>query len=121
MGIHVIAEFLGVGLDKICRVGPLRRILERVVSESGLRVVRSAFHQFKPHGVSGFYLLRESHLSVHTWPEHGYVAVDIFSCGPEEPALKALQLLTEWLKPRSVRRKVIRRGPFEKDRGVRAP
>jgi S-adenosylmethionine decarboxylase proenzyme len=114
MGIHVIAEFFGVEEGKISRVNPLRGILERIVSESGLRPIHSAFHQFEPYGVSGFFLLRESHLSVHTWPEYRYVAVDIFSCGPEQPALKALNLLIERLNPKSVKKRIIRRDPFEK-------
>jgi S-adenosylmethionine decarboxylase len=121
MGIHVIAEFFGVELERISRVDPLRDVLERVVSESGLKAVHSAFHQFEPYGVSGFYLLRESHLSVHTWPEHGYVAIDIFSCGSEKPALRALELLIKWLEPRSVKKNIIRRDPFEKNRRVHPP
>ncbi len=113
MGIHVIAELFGVDPERISRVDPLRRVLERVVSRSGLRAVHSAYHQFEPHGVSGFYLLKESHLSVHTWPEHGYVAVDIFTCGREGAAIRALELLVSELRPKHVKRKIIRRDPFE--------
>ncbi|KUO42470.1 MAG: hypothetical protein APZ16_04035 [Candidatus Hadarchaeum yellowstonense] len=115
MGIHVIAEFFGVEAGRISRVDTVQEILERVVLESGLHPVDSAFHQFEPHGVSGFFLLRESHLSVHTWPEHRYVALDIFSCGSEEPAFKALDLLIKGLQPKSVKKHVIWRGPLEKD------
>lgn len=113
MGIHVIAELFGVDPERISRVDPLRRVLERVVSRSGLRVVHSAYHQFEPQGVSGFYRLRESHLSVHTWPEYGYVAVDIFTCGQEDAAIHALELLVSKLKPKQVKKKIIRRDPFE--------
>lgn len=118
MGIHVIAEFFGVEVEKISRVGPLREILEKVVSESGLKPIHSAFHQFEPYGVSGFFLLRESHLSVHTWPEYGYVAIDVFTCGSEKPAFRALGLLIKCLKPKSVEERVIRRDPFEKNRRI---
>ena len=113
MGIHVIAELFGVDPERISRVDPLRRVLEKVVSRSGLRVVHSAYHQFEPRGVSGFYLLRESHLSVQTWPEHEYVAVDIFTCGSGNAAIRALELLVMELRPRYLRRKIIRRDPFE--------
>jgi S-adenosylmethionine/arginine decarboxylase-like enzyme len=54
MGIHVIAEFLGVKVERIFRVDPLRDILERVVPKSGLKAIHSAFHQFEPHGTSCF-------------------------------------------------------------------
>jgi len=114
MGIHVIAEFLGVNSEKISRVESIQEILDRVVSKSGLSVISSSFHQFEPHGVSAVYLLSESHLSVHTWPEYGYVALDIFTCGADEPALKAFNLLVEEFRPEIVEKKIIRRSLYEK-------
>jgi len=117
MGIHIIAELWGVDSDKISRVEQLRAILDRVIAKSGLHVVSSNFHQFEPFGVSAVYLLRESHLSVHTWPEYSYIALDIFTCGSDEPALTAYQLLLEEFKPTSVEERVIRRVDFEEIRG----
>ncbi|MEM1559771.1 MAG: adenosylmethionine decarboxylase [Candidatus Bathyarchaeia archaeon] len=116
LGIHIIADFLGVDPRKIARVEDLRVILDKVVSESGLHVVSSIFHQFEPYGVSAAYILCESHLSVHTWPECGYVALNIFTCGSDECALKAFDLLVRELKPEFVEKKVIRREFYEKNR-----
>jgi S-adenosylmethionine decarboxylase len=116
LGIHIIADFLGVDPRKIARVEDLRVILDRVISKSGLHVVSSIFHQFEPHGVSAAYILSESHLSVHTWPECGYVALDIFTCGSDECALKAFDLLIDELKPATVEKKVLRREFYEKNR-----
>ncbi|MEM2341506.1 MAG: adenosylmethionine decarboxylase [Candidatus Bathyarchaeia archaeon] len=118
MGVHIIADFLGVDPGKIARVEDLRIILDRVVSKSGLHVVSSIFHQFKPHGVSVAYILSESHLSVHTWPEFGYVALDIFTCGADECAFKAFDLLIDELKPVTVEKKVLRREFYEKNRNT---
>ncbi|MEM2385520.1 MAG: adenosylmethionine decarboxylase [Candidatus Bathyarchaeia archaeon] len=112
MGIHIIAEFRGVDPRKLSRVEDLRPILDRVVASSGLHVISSSFHQFEPHGVSAIYLLSESHLSVHTWPEHCYMALDIFTCGDDGPALKAFELLVEEFRPKSVEKRVIRRDIF---------
>ncbi|MEM2609957.1 MAG: adenosylmethionine decarboxylase [Candidatus Bathyarchaeia archaeon] len=109
MGIHIIAEFRGVDPRKISRVEDLRVVLDRVVAKSGLHVVSSSFHQFEPHGVSAIYLLSESHLSVHTWPEYGYMALDIFTCGDDGPALRAFELLLEEFQPTRVEKHVIRR------------
>lgn len=109
MSVHLIIEFIGVEKAKISKVGPVRRILDRVVSKSGLKSISSAFYQFKPYGVSGVYLLRESHLSIHTWPEYGYVALDIFTCGDERVAMEAFKLLIEEFKPKKVKKKTIRR------------
>ncbi|MCW1307162.1 MAG: adenosylmethionine decarboxylase [Candidatus Nanoarchaeia archaeon] len=109
MSIHLIVEFMGVEAEKIARVRPLKRILDTVISKSGLKVVSSTFHQFKPYGVSAVYLLKESHLSVHTWPELGYMALDIFTCGDEKCAFKAYELLVREFKPKKIKKKVMRR------------
>ncbi|MBS7616215.1 adenosylmethionine decarboxylase [Candidatus Bathyarchaeota archaeon] len=113
MGIHIIAEFLGVSPEKIAKAENLREILDRVVAKSNLHVVSSSFHQFEPYGVSAVYLLSESHLSIHTWPEYSYVALDIFTCGEDGPAFKAFKLLVEELQPKTVKKKVIRREILE--------
>ncbi len=115
MGIHVIAEFLGVNPKKISRVEELREILDKVIAKSGLNCISSSFHQFEPYGVSAVYLLCESHLSVHTWPEHEYMALDIFTCGEEGSALKAFELMVEAFKPKIVEKQVIRRNLYEKN------
>lgn len=119
MGIHIIAEFLGVDPQKISRVDSIRPILDRVVAGSGLKIVSSSYHQFEPHGVSAVYLLRESHLSVHTWPEHSYIALDLFSCGDEGQAMNAYAMLKKAFRPKLVRRCVLRRDLYERVRGVR--
>ena len=116
LGVHIIADFLGVDPRKIARVEDLRVILDRVISKSGLHAISSIFHQFEPHGVSAAYILSESHLSVHTWPESGYVALDIFTCGSDECALNAFDLLVEELKPSAIEKKVLRREFYERSR-----
>jgi len=50
--------------------------------ESGATILGESFHQFSPQGVSGVIIIAESHLTVHTWPEHGYAGADIFTCAP---------------------------------------
>ena len=116
MGIHVIAEFLGVDPKKISRVKEAREILDKVISKSGLHVISSSFHQFKPYGLSAVYLLRESHLSIHTWPEYEYVALDVFTCGDEGDAIKAFNLLVEEFKPKIIEKQILRRNLYEKYR-----
>lgn len=117
MGIHIISEFQGLDPQKISRVEELRIVLDRVIVESGLHVVSSNFHQFEPQGVSAVYLLTESHLSVHTWPEYGYMALDIFTCGDDEPALKAFRLMLKEFQPKNFKKRVIRREVIGKSEG----
>jgi S-adenosylmethionine decarboxylase proenzyme len=63
----------------------------------GAVVLGESFHHFSPQGVSGVVIIAESHLSIHTWPEHGYAAVDIFTCGTFVNPEKAADLLIEKL------------------------
>ena len=56
------------------------------------------FHKFSPHGVSGIVVIAESHFSVHTWPEYGYCAVDIFTCGEDIKTDPPLDYLRRNLK-----------------------
>jgi len=121
MGIHLIADLLGVDPKKISKVEVVKRILDRVVAESGLKSISSNFHQFKPHGVSAVYLLRESHLSVHTWPEHGYVALDIFSCGDDDSALRAYKMLIDEFRPNVIEKNVLKRDLYERVKRTDSP
>jgi S-adenosylmethionine decarboxylase proenzyme len=64
----------------------------------GATIVASEFHQFNPYGISGMIIISESHLSIHTWPEYGYAAVDIFTCGEVIDPQVAHSILREALQ-----------------------
>lgn len=94
LGKHILAEFYGCSFDVINDCQGIERLFVRVAAEAGATVVGSSFHTFSPQGVSGVVVIAESHLSVHTWPEFGYCAVDIFTCGDRidnHGCLKALE------------------------------
>jgi S-adenosylmethionine decarboxylase proenzyme len=74
----------------------LRSLMTRAAVEAGAHVVGEIFHRFSPHGVTGVVVVEESHLSIHTWPEHGYAAVDFYTCGTVEPRV-AVELLEKGL------------------------
>jgi S-adenosylmethionine decarboxylase len=65
--------------------------------DCGAVVLGDSFHRFSPQGVSGVVIIAESHLSIHTWPEYGYAAVDIFTCGTFVNPEKAAEVLIEKL------------------------
>ena len=65
--------------------------------DCGATVLGESFHPFQPQGVSGVVVIAESHLSIHTWPEYGYAAVDIFTCGTSVQPEKAAEVLIEKL------------------------
>ncbi len=80
-GRHLLVEYHGCPSARLNDVGAVESILNDAAVAAGATVVQSAFHPFRPQGVSGVVILAESHLSVHTWPEAGYAAVDLYTCG----------------------------------------
>lgn len=81
LGLHLIVELQGCDPEGLNDVDFLRQGLRNAATAGGLHVVALDMHAFAPHGVTGVALLSESHISIHTWPELRYAAVDIFSCG----------------------------------------
>jgi len=69
--------------------------------DCGAVVLGDSFHHFSPQGVSGVVIIAESHLSIHTWPEYGYAAVDVFTCGTTVKPEKAAEVLMEKLGSRN--------------------
>ena len=95
-GTHLLADLTGcAGLDDPARV---ESALRAGVAAAGATLLDLKLHHFgEGHGVTGVALLAESHLSIHTWPEHGYAAVDIFLCGAKHDLDAALQALVTGL------------------------
>ncbi len=95
LGKHIILEMKGCCKDTINDVNAVRDILMRATEAMRATLVDVVCHRFSPYGVTGVAILAESHISVHTWPEYGYVAVDIFICGntvdPESAASYVIQ------------------------------
>ncbi len=110
VGRHIIADLYGVAPDLISRRETVEAILDEVVREARLTEEGRAYKQFEPYGVTGVILLAESHLAIHTWPEHGLVNVDVFTCGEPEQADEAFRLLVEKFRPAAYRHVVMDRG-----------
>lgn len=81
LGRHVHLDLYGCTAGIQIAPADSERILNEAARRMHATIVSSHFHAFSPHGVSGVVVIAESHLTVHTWPEHAYAAVDIFSCG----------------------------------------
>ena len=83
LGRQLIVELYGC--ERTLLDDPLdsERILVEAVNRSGATIIQPFFHHFSPHGVSGVVVIAESHIAIHTWPEFGYCAVDIFTCGTQ--------------------------------------
>src|SRR5213596_710739 len=81
LGRHLLIEYYECDVEVLASKEQIRAILLEGVRRSQATLVTDVFHSFSPHGVSGVVVIAESHVAIHTWPEHGYAAVDIFTCG----------------------------------------
>jgi S-adenosylmethionine decarboxylase len=88
----------------------LREALADVARLIGATVIKDSFYQFSPQGISGVVIIAESHLSIHTWPEYSFAAVDIFTCGEVIEPAKAVKPLAERLKAKSTSFIELKRG-----------
>jgi len=79
LGQHLILEFYKCN-SVINNLKKLSPALEKIVKNSGGRILETAYHKFKPQGISGIMIIAESHVAIHTWPEHKFAAVDVFTC-----------------------------------------
>ncbi|WP_028103366.1 adenosylmethionine decarboxylase [Pseudoduganella violaceinigra] len=99
IGIHLLADMSGIEPDVLADCARIEQLLRDAAAAAGAQVLHSHFHGFGPGlGVTGVVLLAESHISIHTWPENGFAAADIFMCGAAQPQL-ALELIEEALQP----------------------
>ena len=110
LGRHILAEIYGCQFDILNDAEKVERIMVKAALESGAEVREAVFHKFSPQGVSGVVVISESHLAIHTWPELGYAAVDVFTCGETVDPWDACNYLTEAFKAQSVECKEILRG-----------
>lgn len=89
MGRHVIAELWECEFDKLNDVNFIERTFVEAALKSGAEVREVAFHKFAPQGVSGVVIISESHLTIHSFPEHGYASIDVYTCGDLDPTIAA--------------------------------
>jgi S-adenosylmethionine decarboxylase len=81
LGIHLLVELRECNSETLKDLRRVTDIMVGAAEEARATVVEATFHEFSPFGISGMVIIAESHLSIHTWPEYSYAAVDIFTCG----------------------------------------
>jgi S-adenosylmethionine decarboxylase proenzyme len=80
-GLHLIVELVNCNVEKLDNIEFITEAMLDAAEFSGATILHQHFYKFTPQGVSGALILAESHLTIHTWPEHKYAALDFFSCG----------------------------------------
>ncbi len=108
-GRHLLADLHGcVGVDDIALI---EDALRAAVIAAGATLIEIRLHSFGPgQGITGMALLAESHISIHSWPEHGYAALDFFLCGTRHDLDAALAAVTARLAPERIDQRTIARG-----------
>jgi S-adenosylmethionine decarboxylase len=107
---HFLLELYGCPEKIIDDVDHIRQCLTEAADRAGAVVLEVVSHSFEPHGVTAIALLAESHLSIHCWPESGYVAIDLFTCSPSGDSQSACEYLVTALQAESHELRVIERG-----------
>lgn len=85
LGRHLLVEYFGCNPSLLDDEEGIRTLMRGAAKAAGATEVAVVFHRFSPQGVSGVVVVEESHLSIHTWPEYGYAAVDFYTCGECDP------------------------------------
>jgi S-adenosylmethionine decarboxylase len=114
LGRHLIAEFYDCDSSALNDLEKIKKNMIESALIAGATVVNTSFNRFQPFGISGVVIISESHFTIHTWPEYGYAAVDLFTCGKKVDPWKAFSYLKEQLKANRVQVEEHYRGIYKK-------
>lgn len=109
IGTHYIIDFFGVEFALLDDEKQLKKIMRETIKQSNNKLIRISSFKFKPQGVTMIALLKESHLSFHTYPELNYIAIDLFTCGKSLNE-RAYKHLISCMKPQKIKVLKLERG-----------
>ena len=110
LGRHLLCEYHGCDRAVLNDAEAIRTALVAAVTKSGATPLHEVVHAFSPHGVTGVIVIAESHFAIHTWPEYGFAAVDLFTCGDQVDPYLAFEHLRGALRAETHSVVEIRRG-----------
>lgn len=113
LGRHILAEFYGCPAEMLNDPALIEQDMVAAALEAGAEIRETVFHKFSPQGVSGVVVISESHLAIHTWPEFGYAAVDIFTCGQTVDPWVSCNYLKQKFAAQNMTAREIKRGIFD--------
>jgi len=117
LGRQILVEFYDCDTDKINDVEFIESSFLNATRASGATIISHNFHKFSPHGVSGVVVIAESHVSIHSWPEYNYAAVDIFTCGETIDPWIIQEHLKESFNSKNTSSMEMKRGMFKTEPG----
>lgn len=104
LGFQTFIELYGCASQPLRHVETVRQAVLTAARRAKATIVTDLFHEFNPYGVSGVVVIAESHVAIHTWPEHGCVSVDIFSCSPKLSSAVVEAVLAKAFRPTQIER-----------------
>ena len=110
LGKHILVEYYDCDVNLLNKPVAIKEMMEGAARDAQATIVESFIHQFSPFGVSGVVVIAESHLTIHTWPEFGYAAVDVFTCGDDLDPWKCYYYMLDKLKAKHSTTIELRRG-----------
>jgi len=110
LGRHILVELHDCDREALNNLDLIREVMLKAAVDCGAVVLGESFHRFSPQGVSGVVVIAESHISIHTWPEYGYAAADVFTCGTSVNPEIAAQVLIDKLGSKNHTVTEIKRG-----------
>jgi S-adenosylmethionine decarboxylase len=113
LGRHILAELFNCDAKIINDTDKVEMYMKRAAIECGATIVKSVFHTFNPHGVSGVVVIAESHLAIHTWPEYGFASIDVFTCGDTVNPWIAINFLKVYFGACSIKTVELKRGQLK--------
>ncbi|MCB2186794.1 MAG: adenosylmethionine decarboxylase [Deltaproteobacteria bacterium] len=113
LGRHLILELYDCSPQLLDDPAYVARTMTGAVEASGATLIKPFFHQFAPQGVSGVIIISESHFTIHTWPEYGYAALDVFTCGDVIDMNAAAEYLRQGFGAGQVQKMLLTRGMLD--------
>jgi S-adenosylmethionine decarboxylase len=121
IGRHLILELWGCDEARINSIEIIDRAMRETVAACGATLLDLRVYPFTPIGVTGVAILSESHMMIHTWPEHGYAAVDVFTCGFHTDPNEAVPVLRHYFSPERIQVMEMNRGLIIEEQPAKAP
>lgn len=112
IGKHLTVDMYGCSFESLDNLEFVKNAMTTAVEEANMTLLDFTSYKFEPQGLTALALLAESHMSIHTYPELGYAAVDVFTCGDHSRPDKAVSVLKNFLKPEKTKTTNIKRGDF---------
>ncbi|MFQ5933443.1 MAG: adenosylmethionine decarboxylase [Dehalococcoidia bacterium] len=115
LGKHILLDLKDCDRKILNDLSLVKDALISAAQEMGAKILGESFHKFEPQGVTGVLPIAESHICVHTWPEHGYAAVDVFTCGQSIEPERVVESLIKKFGSQDSSVRIVERGVFNLD------